>query len=765
MSNLPSVLPITSGSFPLTAQITSGSFPLTAQMTSGSHPLDIRSLNLSIQPFLNDIVQKSINKDVLLITSPTGSGKSLGIPAEIAKNGYRIFISVPTVISAISLSNTVKTYYPSIPTGYASSNNVQYTDDDLIIYMTSGYLRHLLINKFHRGKSKMWNFTSFIMLDEYHTGSIDNYMIYNIWKYAKYLEQTLNWDLKLPNILLSSATIDIKLGSEVNKYKIPVRTHAVTIEYLNKDYSFHNNQLYVEAGNIASRHHNTDLKGHILIFAPGKSEVSRIIQNLYSVSDADVISAHSGLPQYELEKIYNETGKRKIIVATNIAESSITIENIGLVIDTMCEKIMETTTHGSSRLSLKNISKSSANQRKGRTGRTGPGLCIRMITEKTYQTLPSHRVEEINRVPIYNILMEIINVGIPPDILLNKISNTNKVPIQQILESIKIMQYMNNIDSNYNITETGKFVTKLQLSVRNSTSLWYWVNSDTYEDNYAGIVIMSLIDSHGPPYTWIPRYNNTEYKNINEYRDKINKHVARYYSEFISNSDIEAYVKIWNKLMRDTNLESPTLKEHISTFSRENGLNNKKINEVVKVIRQITRQLPNLEYNVVENNQINYSDIVGKLRKILKVTYSNTIFNINKKSHKLGYVHDDHIYSLDNKNYLNTLRFTRPNKIIALSRIEHTTRRNTVNRIISLALDLSDDDIDTKIVLNPSSKYQVHTPITSKSTFKSKFAEQSVYISVVSLPALNLDEILTSPVSLKDPNHTKYIMTDSIIVK
>ena len=431
----------------------------------------------------------------------------------------------------------------------------------------------------------------------------------------------------------------------------------------------------------------------------------------------------------------------------------------------MCEKIMETTVHGSSRLSLKNISKSSADQRKGRTGRTGPGLCIRMITEKTYQTLPSHRVEEINRVPIYNILMEIINVGIPPDILLNKISNTNKVPIQQILESIKMMQYMNNIDSNYNITETGKFVTKLQLSVRNSTSLWYWVNSNTYEDNYSGIVIMSLIDSHGPPYTWIPRYNNTEYRNINEYRDKINKHVKKYYSEFISNSDIEAYVKIWNKLMKDTNLESPTLKEHISTFSKENGLNNKKMNEVVKVIRQITRQLPNLEYNVVENNQITYSDVADKLRKILKVTYSDSIFDINRKSHKLGYVHNDHIYSLDNKNYLNMLRFTRPNKVIGLSRIEHSTRRNTVNRIISLALDLSDDEDNTEIVLNPSSKYQVRTPITSKNTFKAKFPEQSVYISVVSLPALNLDEILTSPGSLKDPNYTTFIMTDSIIVK
>ncbi len=724
-------------------------------------------LNLSIQPFLDDIIQKSVANPVLLVTSPTGSGKSIGIPTEIAKQGYRVFVAVPTVISAVSLSNTIKEYYPDIPTGYASSNNINYEDDDLIVYITSGYIKSLLINKFYKGKPKVWNFASFIMIDEYHTGSADNYMIYNIWKYSKYLEGTSNRDLKLPNIILSSATVDMKLSGDISVYKIPIRTHKVTVEYLNKDYSFNNDQLYVEAGRMASRYHTSDLKGHILIFAPGKSEVSRVIQNLSNIDDAVVISAYSGLSQHELSKMYTNTNKRKIIVATNIAESSVTIENVGLVIDTMCEKIMNTTVHGSSRLFLKNISKSSAEQRRGRTGRTGPGICIRMITEETYKTLPDHRVEEIERVPIYNILMDVINVGIPPDIILNKISNTYKVPIPQILESIKMMQYMNNIDKNYNITETGKFVTELQLSVRNSTSLWYWINSDTYEDNYAGIVLMSLIDSHGPPYTWIPRYDRSKFNSIHEYRNAVNKHVEKYYSEFISNSDIEGYVKIWNKLMKDITLESPMLISHISNFSREHGLNNKKMNEVVRVVRQITRQLPGMEYNIIENNQIIYSDIVGKLRKILKVTYGDSIFNKNRKSNKLGYIQEnqDSIYMLDNKNYLNTFRFYRPNKIIAITRIDQETRRNSVRRIITLALDLSDDDDDSEIVLNPSSKYLVLTPVTSKSTFKSKFVSQPVYITVESLPPLDLDEILISPGSLKDENDTKYILTNSIIVK
>lgn len=737
-------------------------------------------MDLPIEPFLNDIIQKGNENKVLLVSSPTGSGKSIGIPVALASQGYRIFVSVPTVTSAITLATKVQDTFDDISdsVGYAAEGNINYDDEDLLIYVTSGHLRKLILRQFDKGLSKKWQFASFIMIDEFHTGSIDNFIIYNLWKYAIILEKKQAQKLMLPNILLTSATIDMPLGPEIAQYKIPTKSYNVTVSYSRTNYSFNSNRIYIEAANLINKYHNSDLEGHILVFAPGKGEVGKIISNIYGADDAIILPAYGGILPGEMKKIYAKTNKRKIIVATNVAETSITIQNIGLVIDTMCEKIVEMTKNGGTRLALTNISKASADQRKGRTGRTGPGMCIRMITKSSYEKLQEHRIEEILRMPLHYILMEMINVGISPFTILNKIPNTTKVPTEQIFQSNKLLQFLENVNSEYKVTEIGKFVTQFPMSVRNATSLWYWLNSDDYNDNYIGMVVLAIIDSYYPPYIWIPSYDSKTHSSYGDYLIKVEEHIQSYFTRFIGISDIESYLNIWNELFTQTQnemfyIDSPTLKRHVTRYSKENSLNNKKMLELIKAVKQIKGKCIHLGYRIEENNKIDVKKTMRKLRTIFKTTYRDMILDINDRSYKLKYNNKTtkQTYDMDRSMYLNKLKDIRPKKVISITRKEIKKNKGEL-RFLALTLDIPDDEIDENgnlkedpIIINPKSKYLVIDPTRIRGKTSVKYPSTSVVETVKLLEPIDIGEVLNTRLSLKDPNDSKFIIMNTIVVQ
>nr|QBK90319.1 MAG: ATP-dependent helicase [Pithovirus LCPAC102] len=734
---------------------------------------------LSISPYLDNIAKTILNYPATMISAPTGSGKSIGIPGIMAMMGYKIMVSVPTVTAAISLSNSSKLFFPKLKIGYTTGNKAYYTYDDNIVYATSKYIKKLILHIFKNGQSRNWQFANILMLDEYHVGSMDNYLIYSLWKYAN-KQRTKDNMIKIPYIVMASATIDLVIDKFVAKLNIPNRTYNINVEYMNKNYSINNDKLYIDTASIITRQHNSNLKGHILIFVSGKSEVHKIIDNLQNIENANIYPAYSGISPDEFNRIYEKTNKRKIIVATNIIETSVTINNIGLVIDTMIEKIIITSDSGSTRLVSTSISKASAIQRMGRTGRTGDGVCIRMITKNGYDHLPEQRKEEIERLPIYTVLIELINVGIAPD----KILHGDKVSPQRILDGIKHLQLLNNIDNVYTVTDIGKFVINFPLSIRNSSTLWNWINSGY--TIYPGIVAIALIDSYGPKYTWIPAYIPKEDLTYSAYTQKINEHRQNYFSKYIGNSELETFINIWNDMMKDISLNSINLKNHILKFSKNNSMNNKKLYEVTKIVKQIIQTLESMGNHVIDNSIIstgdNEDDIVytsannvilsvpvnqtlDLLRPILRNTYKDLVFDINKNTYWLNYVQPDTNYrfSMD-RDALNTYSENKPPKLIILSRLE-IEKSGKIQRYISMGLDIPEDQLDNiDIKLDPKQKYLVLTPSVISGKFKTKYVSSAVTKTINPLPSFNAIKALTSFISLSNPNDTPYIITGGIIV-
>lgn len=657
---------------------------------------------MQIIPYLSEIGQIISQNVVTIVSAPTGSGKSIGIPSSFGQSGVRIFISIPTITAARSLANYQKMVTPNVSVGFAAEGDIEYNQETRIIYATSGHLRRKLLTYFSSGEAKDVDFTDILMIDEAHTGSLDNSVNIDLWKYAA------KSGVSVPRLVLSSATIELPSEKELPEkeknsltqlfagilepatIKINLPRRSLSIEYHQNTFDPDEMEIYSATAQIAIRFHHSTTPGDMLIFAPGSSEVENLVKLLEQakLEKALILPAYGAMSSDELSAIYQQaSGVRKIIIATNVAESAITISNLGIVIDTMLEKRIELSKSGGTRLVLTYISQSSADQRAGRTGRTRDGVCYRMMTEGKYQTLEKQRPPEITRVPLYNVIMEIMNAGIRPIDLLTHVSG------QQILDAIELLIYLQLVDKrNRTPTEAGRFVTSFPLSVQNATVLWRWKEKDL--PMFPAIVVMSLIDSYGPSYMYYPRREPDQTNS--DYRSFIERHTKQYFDRFIGYSDLDTLINIWTDLMES--IDGPYGKsDKVVKWSRDNSMNNKKIREVLNIIHQSLHQCQRRKLKC-HVGPFTREGTLDELRPILADVYANMTMSLFKQGDKIAYLHGGvggyagtpaHAteYKLDSRVVMNNFFLNPPPFLVGLSSAE-LVGKNMPIRLLTLSIDV-----------------------------------------------------------------------------
>lgn len=436
---------------------------------------------------LSKIVELISKNAVVSVVAGTGSGKSVGLPAAIAATGSRCFVVVPTRTAAHSLSeyqkvlqvqNKVEKSYVDTLIGFGAEGKITYGPETKIAYVTGGHMRRKLLGYFNGGKAEPIDFCDVLVADEVHSGSLDTTMIISMWMAAAKL------GVRVPRLVLASATpVPLNIKPEPVVYTVESATFPIEFRYLDQDtpIDLKNILLEITATQALKIHRETKVEtGHILIFAPGTTEVENI-KNLINMSlkkheKVIVVPAYSVLDKELINLIYKKTapGERKIVIATNIAEMSITIEDIGHVIDTMIEKRSETSASGGFRLTTHYISKDSAKQRAGRTGRTRNGVCYRMCTKQKYESLEQHRPPEIERIPIYEVVMELLSVGLSPEKILIGVDKKRVNNAVKLLKQLGMVE--GNNETDFKVTDAGQFAPKFPLSVRNAAFLWNWFN-------------------------------------------------------------------------------------------------------------------------------------------------------------------------------------------------------------------------------------------------------------------------------------------------
>ena len=424
--------------------------------------------NLPIYEYKQEILKLIKDKKILIIEGETGSGKTTQIPQYLYENGFcdnnkKICITQPRRVAAMSVASRVA-YEMGVKCGHEVGYSIRFEENvspmTKIIYMTDGiFLRYLL-------SDNLLNEFSVIMIDEAHERSIQTDIIFGIIKTLIEKREDLR-------IIISSATLSTlkfkNYFSEAEIIKVPGRRFPVDIYYTKSP-----EPDYIEAAVITSLQihisqaeelfDDDNSGGDILVFLTGQEEIElakRMINNQIKklrgkIPNCVVLPIYAALPSEEQAKIFMPVskGERKIILATNIAETSITINGIGYVIDSgFCKQMCYDPRTGLETLAVTPISKANANQRAGRAGRVRPGKCFRLYTSSSFQNeLEDNNVPEIQRNNLISMILLMKSLGINN---LLDFDFMDSPPHEILIKALEQLYALGALNSEGVLTQTG----------------------------------------------------------------------------------------------------------------------------------------------------------------------------------------------------------------------------------------------------------------------------------------------------------------------
>ncbi|MCE0499303.1 MAG: ATP-dependent helicase HrpB [Methylacidiphilales bacterium] len=370
-------------------------------------PLPIISLRADLARVLRD-------QDCVIVKAPTGSGKSTQIPQyllddRLAGTG-RIIVLQPRRLAARLLARRVAGER-GVPLG--GEVGFQYrlenvsSRDTRILYVTEGILlRQMQENPGLPG-------VSVLIFDEFHERHLEGDLAL---ARARQIQRTARPDLK---IVVMSATLETGLLHDYLKpveiLESPGRMFPVSLEYLPKPSDAPAWDLAADAIErlIAS---GQCPEGDILVFMPGAYEIQRTLNALHDSSAVRGFAFHAlhgELPPAEQDAAVTPGAKRKIIVSTNVAETSLTIDGVRVVVDSGLARVARFDPHrGINTLLIEKISRASAQQRLGRAGRTAPGHGVRLWTEREHDQRPAQTPPEIRRLELSGAFLTLKASGI-----------------------------------------------------------------------------------------------------------------------------------------------------------------------------------------------------------------------------------------------------------------------------------------------------------------------------------------------------------------
>lgn len=294
-----------------------------------------------------------------------------------------------------------------------------------------------------------------IIFDEFHERSVHADIGLVL---AHETSTVLRDDLK---ILVMSATLgsltDHPVFSEAWRYSFEAAPHPLDIRYRHPEPRQPSWQYTATAIKDAYHQH----PGDILAFLPGSYEIERCAEALRGSNlAAEILPLFGELP-YEDQRVAispDPRGRRKIVLATPIAETSLTIEGVRVVVDSGLHKISRSTTLGSTELSTERVSQDAAHQRAGRAARTNSGVCIRLWSEQEHKTLRAAREPEVSRIDLTQALLDLAVWGVRDFTTFQWLTAP---PQRAIVDGVATLARLGAIDAAGGVTERGKQLASL----------------------------------------------------------------------------------------------------------------------------------------------------------------------------------------------------------------------------------------------------------------------------------------------------------------
>ncbi|ACV26580.1 ATP-dependent RNA helicase HrpA [Kangiella koreensis] len=415
-----------------------------------------------------DDVRKAIEENqVVVIAGETGSGKTTQLPKICLQLGLGVYGKIghtqPRRVAATSVARRIAEELKSELgelVGYSIRFNDQSSAVTPVRVMTDG----ILLNEItHDPLLRQYDT---IIIDEAHERSL------NIDFLLGYIRNILpkRPDLK---VIITSATIDVERfskhfaidGKPAPILEISGRTYPVDVWYRPDDEE--NPSPQVERIGHALDELMSFAPGDILIFLSGEAEIRETAKFLRKerFEGCEVLPLYARLSMREQEKIFHPSGgKRRIILSTNVAETSVTVPGIRFVIDPGFARISRYSVRNKiQRLPIEKISQASANQRKGRCGRVADGVCIRLYEEEDFLNRPEFTDAEILRTNLAAVILQMKQLGLGD---IEAFPFIDEPAAKQISDGLNLLSELQAVDGKKQLTNIGRKMARLPIEPR-----------------------------------------------------------------------------------------------------------------------------------------------------------------------------------------------------------------------------------------------------------------------------------------------------------
>lgn len=372
---------------------------------------------LPIWELHSEILLELQNSGRLVLAAPTGSGKSTQVPQMLLEAGIagRIIVLEPRRVAARSLAARVA-YERGVPLGSEVGYQVRFEDainpETRLCYVTEGIMLRWMQD------DPELSGVSAVLFDEFHERNLLSDLALGL---IKRLQETRRPDLKLA---VMSATLDTgAIAGYLSHDRNPERPcrilasegrmYPVEVRYLPQPPE---GSIWEVAAEVVAKIVQQGEPGDLLIFMPGMGEINATIYAIRGLrldESLELIPLHGDLPPEEQDRAFAPSARRKVVVATNVAETSITIDGIRFVIDSGLARIARyDAERGIQTLFVEEISRASADQRRGRAGRTAPGICYRLWTESGQLNRQERNSPEIQRSDLAEVVLLLHSLGV-----------------------------------------------------------------------------------------------------------------------------------------------------------------------------------------------------------------------------------------------------------------------------------------------------------------------------------------------------------------
>lgn len=459
--------------------------------------------SLPVFAYREQFLKAMEDHQVLVLVGETGSGKTTQLPQYLYESGWcrekedgkcmMIGCTQPRRVAAMSVAKRV-----SDEMGCKLGNEVGYSirfEDctshrTLLKYMTDG----MLLREF-LGEPDLGSY-SVMMLDEAHERTLSTDILFGLLKDIARFRP----DLKL---LISSATMDAQKFSDyfdqAPVFTVPGRRYPVDIMYTKAPEADYMDASVVSVMQI----HITQPPGDILVFFTGQEEIESCQEILTQrckalgskIKELVVLPIYATLPSEEQAKIFEPAppNGRKVILATNIAETSLTIDGIVYVIDPgFCKQNCYNPRTGMESLIVTPVSQASANQRAGRAGRTAPGKAFRLFTLWSFShEMEENEIPEVQRTNLGNVALSLKALGIDD---LVHFDFMDPPPVETLIRALESLYALGALNDRGELTKLGRRMAEFPLDPMLSKTL---IQSEKYQCSEEICTICSMLTSGG----------------------------------------------------------------------------------------------------------------------------------------------------------------------------------------------------------------------------------------------------------------------------